>query len=285
ASADVNPAEAALEAIYDDKSGKKRVTGPIDFAIDGKDETAWGIDIGPGRRNKPCKAVFVAEKPISFPEGTDLEIHRVQNQGGGNRIDNETHTRGRSRLSVTTAADPAADPMPAAVRAVLATSRENRTPAQSAALFSYWRTTVPEWSDANAKIEELWKQHPEGTSQLVLNERGEPRTTNMLQRGDFLKPTMPVTAGVPAFLHPLPAGEPATRLAFAKWLVDRNSPTTARSFVNRIWQAYFGTGLVSTSEDLGSQSESPSHPELLDWLAVEFMEPTISSPPLSKGGL
>src|SRR6516162_1221349 len=68
ASADVNPAEAPLEAIYDDKSGKKRVTGPIDFAIDGKDETAWGIDIGPGRRNKPFKAVFVPEKPVSFPE-------------------------------------------------------------------------------------------------------------------------------------------------------------------------------------------------------------------------
>src|SRR5262249_32267731 len=64
ATADVNPAEAPLEAIYDDKSGKQRVTGPIDFAIDGKDETAWGIDIGPGRRNKPCKAVFVAEKPV-----------------------------------------------------------------------------------------------------------------------------------------------------------------------------------------------------------------------------
>jgi mono/diheme cytochrome c family protein len=285
ATADVNPAEAPLEAIYDDKSGKQRVTGPIDFAIDGKDETAWGIDIGPGRRNKPCKAVFVADKPMSFPEGTDLEIHLVQNHGGWNSDDNQNHNLGRFRLSLTSAADPSADPLPADVRATLGVARENRTPAQTAALFSYWRTTVPEWSAANAKIEELWKQHPEGTSQLVLHERSEPRTTNMLQRGDFLKPTTPVTGGVPAFLHPLPAGEPATRLAFAKWLADRNSPTTARSFVNRIWQAYFGTGLVSTSEDLGSQSESPSHPELLDWLAVEFMEPTTASPPLRKGGL
>jgi hypothetical protein len=274
ASADVNPAEAPLEAIYDDKSGKKRVTGPIDFAIDGKDETAWGIDIGPGRRNKPCKAVFVAEKPISFPEGTDLEIHLVQNHGGWNSDDNQNHNLGRFRLSVTSAADPTADPLPADVRTALAVSRENRSPAPTAALFSYWRTTVPEWSAANAKIEELWKQHPEGTSQLVLNERSEPRSTNMLQRGDFLKPTTPVTAGVPAFLHQLSPGESNTRLTFARWLADRNSPTTARSFVNRVWQAYFGTGLVGTSEDLGSQSESPFHPELLDWLAVEFMEPT-----------
>lgn len=274
ATADVNPAERPLEAIFDDKSGKKRITGAVEFAIDGKDETAWGIDIGPGRRNKPCKAVFVAEKPVSFPEGIDLEIHLVQNHGGWNSDDNQNHNLGRFRLSVTTAADPSADPLPADVRAALAVSRENRTPAQIAAIFSYWRTTVSEWSAANAKIEELWKQHPEGTSQLVLNERSEVRTTHMLQRGDFLKPTTPVTAGVPAFLHPLPAGAPPTRLSFAQWLADRASPTTARSFVNRVWQAYFGTGLVSTSEDLGSQSEAPSHPELLDWLAVEFMEPT-----------
>src|SRR5207245_10732529 len=94
---------------------------------------------------------------------------------------------------------------------------------------------------------------------------------------DFLKPTKLVSPGVRALLHPLPreaswqGGEP-TRLRFARWLADRNSPTTARSVVNRIWQAYFGIGIVSTSENLGTQSEPPSHPELLDWLAVEFMD-------------
>ncbi len=95
----------------------------------------------------------------------------------------------------------------------------------------------------------------------------------MLNRGDIFKPGKDVAAGVPAFLHPLAEpGAPGTRLTFARWLADRRSPTTARVFVNRLWQAYFGTGLVATPEDFGLQSEKPSHPELLDWLACSFME-------------
>ncbi len=76
------------------------------------------------------------------------------------------------------------------------------------AVFSYWRTTRPEWKAANDQIEALWKQHPEGSSQLVLQDREQPRQTHQLQRGDFLKPGKVVTAGTPAFLNPLPA-EPA----------------------------------------------------------------------------
>src|SRR5262249_3472085 len=169
---------------------------------------------------------------------------------------------------------PGADaaPLRARVRGLLAVPAAQRTPAQTAAVFSYWRTTVPEWKEANEAIEALWQQHPEGSSQLVLQARPESRETHMLERGDFLKPREAVTPGVPAFLHPLPPCAPPTRLAFGRWLVDRRSPTTARALVNRVWQTYFGTGLVSTPEDLGSQSEAPSHPELLDWLAVEFME-------------
>ncbi len=272
ATADVNPPERDLETIFDDRSKKHRVTGPIDFAIDGKDDTAWTIDIGPGRSNVPRKAVFVFEKPVSFPAGTVLTFRLTQNHGGWNSDDNQNNNLGRFRLSITTVADVVADPLPAPVRAIIALPRDKRSPAQTAAVFSYWRTTVAEWKDANEKIEQLWRQHPEGSSQLVLQQRDTPRMTSLLERGDFLKPRKPVEAGVPSFLHALPADAPRTRLTFARWLVDPKSPTTARAFVNRVWQTYFGTGLTATSEDLGSQSEIPTHPELLDWLAVEFME-------------
>jgi hypothetical protein len=272
ATASVNPPERELDAIYFDKTKNRRVTGPVEFAIDGKDETAWSTDIGPVRRNLPQNAVFVFDPPIRNPQGSELTVYLSQRHGGWNSDDNQNHNLGRFKLSVTDADNPEADSVPAAVRAIFAIPRAQRTEAQNAAIFSHWRTTVPEWQDANARIEELWKQHPEGTSQLVLHEREAPRPTHVLLRGDFLKPGRQVEPGTPVFLHPMPAQAPRNRLGFAQWLVDRNSPTTARAMVNRIWQSYFGAGIVATSEDLGRQSEAPSHPELLDWLAVEFMD-------------
>jgi Protein of unknown function (DUF1553)/Protein of unknown function (DUF1549)/Planctomycete cytochrome C len=272
ATADINLPETPLEAIFYDKTERRRVTGPIEFAIDGKEETAWGIDAGPGRRNQPRMAVFTAETPIEHAGGTVLTFYLSQKHGGWNSDDNQNNNLGRIRLSITTAPDAVANPIPKSVRDILSIAEGERTPFEVQTVFSYWRTTVAEWSAANARIEELWRQHPEGAAQLVLQDRTEARDTHLLTRGDFLKPGKPVSAGVPAFLHPLPPNATPTRLAFARWLVDRNSPTTARSMVNRMWQSYFGIGLVSSSEDLGTQCETPSHPELLDWLAVEFME-------------
>jgi hypothetical protein len=99
----------------------------------------------------------------------------------------------------------------------------------------------------------------------------EPRDTFVLVRGDFRTFGEKVTPGVPASLTPLAADAPPNRLGLAKWLVDPANPLVARVTVNRFWQQYFGTGLVKTSEDFGSQGEPPSHPELLDWLAAEFV--------------
>ncbi|RIK73482.1 MAG: hypothetical protein DCC67_17860 [Planctomycetota bacterium] len=285
ATADVNPPGRPLDAIYDDRSGKPRVTGPIEYANDGNELTAWGIDMGPRRANTPHNAVFVLEKPLEVKGGLRLTFHLVQNHGGWNSDDNQNHNLGRFRFSVTDAENPVADPVPAAVRAILAIPPDRRTPEQADEVFGYWRTTVPEWAETNRRLEALWQSHPRGTTQLVLSERTTPRQTHRLERGDFLKPAEPASPGVPAFLHPLdepkasagPTGGAKgavrpNRLDFARWLVDRRSPTTARAIVNRVWQAYFGAGLVTTPEDLGTQGALPTHPELLDWLAVELMD-------------
>ena len=280
ASADFSNAERDLEPEFYDKTDKKRVYGPVAFAIDGKDDTAWGIDAGPGRRNQPRKAVFVPETPLAFTNGVVLNFHLMQNHGGWNSDDNQNHNLGRFRLSVTAATNVVADPVPAPVREIFRIPREKRTPAQVATVFRYWRTTVPEFKEINDRIEALWKQWPEGTPSLTLLARqgtgpaDELRSTHILRRGDWLKPGEEVSFGVPAFLHPLPADADRSRLTLAKWLVDRRSPTTARVCVNRIWQAYFGIGIVNTPEDFGTRCEEPSHPELLDWLACELMEPS-----------
>jgi hypothetical protein len=272
ATADINPPVKDLEPIFFDKTNKKRVTGPIDFAIDGDTTTAWGIDAGPGLRNQPREAVFNAAEPIGFPSGTILTIYLAQDHGGWNSDDNQNNNLGRMRISMTSAPDAVADPVPVNVREILAVPAAKRTALQTQTVFSYWRTTVTAWRDANETIAGIWKEYPEGGAQLVLNERASMRETHILKRGDFLQPGKAVQPGVPAILNPLPEGAPPNRLTFAKWLVDRQSPTTARSYVNRMWQEYFGTGIVATSEDFGRQSETPSHPELLDWMAVEFMD-------------
>jgi mono/diheme cytochrome c family protein len=273
ASADVEQPERSLEKNFDDKTTNSRITGPISFAIDGNDKTAWGINIGPVRRNQDRKAVFVAAKPAGFTNGTYWRIGLNQNHGGWNSDDHMNNNLGRFRVSATKAPGGAkADPVPKKVRDIFKIPKEKRTPVQVATVFSYWRTTVPAWKEANAKIEALWSEYPDGATAMTLLARRTPRETHVLRRGDWLKPQRTVTPGVPAFLHPLPKNADDSRLTFARWIADRKSPTTARVFVNRVWQAYFGIGLVSTPEDFGMQSDAPSHPELLDWLACEFMD-------------
>src|SRR5262249_4053550 len=106
---------------------------------------------------------------------------------------------------------------------------------------------------------------------MVMRESPVPRETHVLLRGAYDHPGEKVSAAVPSVLPPLPAGAPNNRLGFARWIVDSANPLTARVIVNRFWEMYFGVGLVKTLEDFGSQGEPPSHPELLDWLATEFI--------------
>jgi hypothetical protein len=165
-----------------------------------------------------------------------------------------------------------ADPVPLSVRRILAIPAAQRTAAQRREIFSAYRTTVSQWASENERIAELWRDWPYGSTTLTLKSREEARETRIFKRGDWKRPGELVSAGTPAALPAMAADLPRNRLGLARWIVDRGNPLTARVIVNRVWQQYFGVGLVSTPEDFGTRCERPSHPELLDWLAVEFME-------------
>jgi len=149
-----------------------------------------------------------------------------------------------------------------------------RTKEEQRELFNVFRRTEPSLAKLNREISDTWTNWPYVPTTLALSKRAEPRATHVFKRGDWQKPGELVERpDVPKVLHPWPDGAPRDRLGFAQWLVDPHSPTTARVVVNRTWQAYFGGGLFTTPEDTGTRVEAPSHPELLDWLACEFMAP------------
>jgi mono/diheme cytochrome c family protein len=128
-----------------------------------------------------------------------------------------------------------------------------------------------------AELAKLRKQEKGILTTLVIEERKtSPRTTHVLTKGDFTRPAEAVTPGVPLVLHPLNVENP-TRVDLARWLTSADNPLTARVMVNRMWQQYFGHGLVQTENDFGTQGTPPTHPELLDWLATEFMSPSTRS--------
>lgn len=117
----------------------------------------------------------------------------------------------------------------------------------------------------------LVSQNRESTLIMIENPTDRQRKTHVYDRGNWLTPTDEVNPGVPGILPPLPANEEANRLTFANWMVDENNPLTSRTFVNRVWEQLFGRGIVRTLEDLGSQGDLPSHPELLDYLSSQWM--------------
>jgi len=124
-----------------------------------------------------------------------------------------------------------------------------------------------------SRLTEIESALNQGTTTLVLSELPTPRTTRLFIKGDFTRPAEEVAPAVPAVLHPIESSGPLpSRLDFARWLVSKNNPLTARVIMNRVWQQYFGLGLVETENDFGTQGSLPSHPQLLDWLATEFMQ-------------
>jgi hypothetical protein len=173
-----------------------------------------------------------------------------------------------SALAAAVSSDP-----PYRIGALLNQPSEKRTEAARSALRAYFRG---QWSPAlKAKLDDLHRQEAALIEAIpdtmVMLEKPGLRETYVLLRGDFRVQGEKVTPGVPRSLPPLPEGMPANRFALARWLVGPDHPLTSRVTVNRYWQAYFGTGLVKTSDDFGTRGEYPSHPELLDWLATEFI--------------
>lgn len=150
---------------------------------------------------------------------------------------------------------------------------------QEAQLRDYYRNQVAEHPEvvtvkeslqqARADLSELKRQIP---TTLIYRESEEPREAFLLRRGEYDKPGEAVQRRTPRILPPMDKDSPNNRLGLARWLVDREHPLTARVAVNRFWQQLFGTGLVKTAEDFGSQGEPPSHPGLLDWLAIQLVE-------------
>ena len=160
----------------------------------------------------------------------------------------------------------------------LALPADQRTPEQNAAIFKYYLAQVdPVSKEIRGKVDAVTQEQQEirarGSVSLVMQERPNSEcTTHMLARGVYTAKGDKVSANVPASLPPLAADAPRNRLGLAKWLVDRGNPLPARVTVNRFWLQCFGAGIVETAEDFGVMGARPSHPQLLDWLATEFVD-------------
>jgi len=169
----------------------------------------------------------------------------------------------------------------------LATPVAKLKPAQREALFEYFFTTI--FPPVQRTMKELRKFRDEQRKLInpipeimAMDELPQPKPAYILKRGAYDAPGERVFANTPGVLPPFPAGQPTNRLGLAKWLLQPEHPLMARVTVNRFWQMMFGKGLVETSDNFGSQGAQPTHPELLDWLACEFVQPTVDVPPASR---
>ncbi|NUQ65895.1 MAG: DUF1553 domain-containing protein [Pirellulales bacterium] len=238
-------------------------------AIDGKPETGWAILPKTGNASH---AVF--ETASDLEAGRTLVLTLRHDYGSA-------HTLGRFRLSATTAVRPVhaegADSLPQELTAALAIAPDQRNPQQKDALAAYYRSIAPELAGVRKQLADLEAKKQavlDGAPTSLVSISTSPRTVRILPRGNWLNDSGDVVApAIPAFLGKLDtADRRPTRLDLARWMTGRENPLLARVFVNRLWKLFFGQGIVKTADDFGTQGSLPSHPELLDWLAVEWIE-------------
>ncbi len=236
----------------------------VEKAIDGNEKTGWAVH---PEFHKSHWASFETAEPFGHAEGSVLTFRLVQQHGAGRVI-------GRLRISAITG-QAEGDSVPEDVVQALAAEPAQRTAEQRTVLADYrqkedrpYRKLAERKRQAQAKLKKL---APDTT--LVMQELSTPRETFILDRGNFLTPGAAVAPRTPEALHPFRTDRPQpNRLDLARWLVDRENPLVARVTVNRWWAELFGHGLVTTPEDFGIKGDPPTHPALLDWLAVEFMD-------------
>ena len=240
--------------------------------LDDDPQTGWSITGGQGKAHS---AVFQLTQSLTVTNELQLDLICEKYYAAG---------LGRFRVWVTTNADARASLLDDESLAVLTRYHD---PSQLKSLFAtnnngpdrelllrQFALLAPEFAGPRGEIEKLRATLPKFAMTLVMQERppGQERKTFVHHRGEFLQTEEAVTPGVPAFLPPLPDNAPKNRLAVAKWLVSPANPLTGRVIMNRQWEALFGRGIVRTTGDFGYQGDLPSHPELLDWLAVEFVK-------------
>lgn len=251
----------------------EQATYPIANAFDGKSNTGWAVDGHNKAENRV--AMFLFETPVEVADGQQLLVE-LQHQSGFGQ-----HNIGRFRISLTDSKTPTLSGgvnLAANLLEVIKIAAADRKPAQQKLLDDHFRGIAPELDEARKNLVD-WKAEMDALNKqiqtmLVSEPIAQPRMTRILNRGDWLdKDGEVVEPAVPVFLpHEHIEDRRATRLDLANWIVSDTNPLTSRAFANRLWKLLFGRGISRNLDDLGGQGEPPTHPELLDWLAVEFRE-------------
>lgn len=249
-------------------------TWDVEKAIDGISDKKGGWAFAP-QFGQAHVAAFETAEPVG--QGETLLTFRLEQQFGGN------HTLGCFRISATTKAG-SVRVLPPEIRQILALEPTERSDEQRHTAARFFRAGAEGLAGVRAELTQkraaLAKIKPVAIPILRELPPAKQRPTHILSKGNYLTPSDPVQPALPAtFTEGFPAPERTDRLALAKWLVDPSNPLTARVTVNRFWSHLFGTGLVESEEDFGTQGTLPTHPELLDWLAVTFQTPATAPQP------